>query len=62
MKALIHVHSHLGQYPNSARMSADGATLCRLFREAGVTHGVTFSIEACFGGMDAGRPGVPEAA
>ncbi|MFN0167611.1 MAG: amidohydrolase family protein [Bryobacteraceae bacterium] len=52
--SLIDVHSHLGQITNSA-MSADGDRLCALFRRAGITHGVTFSIEACYGGLDAGN-------
>ena len=36
-------------------MSADGARLCELYRQAGVTHGITFSIEACYGGIDVGN-------
>ncbi len=36
-------------------MSADGDRLCALSRQAGITHGVTFSIEACYGGIDAGN-------
>jgi predicted TIM-barrel fold metal-dependent hydrolase len=51
---LIDVHSHVGQYAN-ARMSADGATLAGLFQQSGVTHGVTFSIEACYGAVDLGN-------
>lgn len=54
MPALIDVHSHLGQFASS-RMSADGEQLCRLFRRAGITHGVAFSIEACHGGIDLGN-------
>lgn len=54
MRALIDVHTHLGQITN-APMSADGETLCRVLRQAGVTHAVTFSIEACYGGLDAGN-------
>jgi hypothetical protein len=62
MRGLIDVHSHLGQITNSG-MSAGGARLCELFREAGITHGVAFSIEACYGGLDAGnRLAVEEAA
>lgn len=51
---IIDVHSHLGQYAN-ARMSADGARLSGLYEAAGVAHAVTFSIEACYGGVDAGN-------
>ena len=36
-------------------MSADGDRLCALFREAGITHGAACSIEACYGGIDAGN-------
>lgn len=36
-------------------MSADGERLCHMFRQAGVTHGIAFSIEACYGGLDAGN-------
>lgn len=36
-------------------MSADGARLCRLLKAAGVTHATAFSIEACYGGLDAGN-------
>jgi predicted TIM-barrel fold metal-dependent hydrolase len=54
MKALIDVHSHLGQSTNAA-MSAGGTRLCELYRQAGITHGVAFSIEACYGGLDAGN-------
>jgi predicted TIM-barrel fold metal-dependent hydrolase len=36
-------------------MSADGVRLRKLFERAGVTHGVTFSIEACYGGVDLGN-------
>jgi hypothetical protein len=38
-------------------MSAGGARLCELYRQAGITHGVAFSIEACYGGLDAGTAG-----
>lgn len=51
---LIDVHSHLGQ-SSMDTMSADGERLCRLYHQAGVTHAVTFSIEACYGGIDAGN-------
>ena len=51
---LIDVHSHVGQYAN-ARMSANGETLARLFRQSGITHAVTFSIEACYGAVDLGN-------
>lgn len=62
MKALIDVHSHLGQSTN-APMSADGKRLSELAQQAGITHGVAFSIEACYGGLDAGnRLAVEEAA
>lgn len=54
MRALIDVHSHLGQYSN-AGMSAGGARLAQLYRTAAITHGVAFSIEACYGGIDAGN-------
>jgi predicted TIM-barrel fold metal-dependent hydrolase len=54
MRFLIDVHSHLGQYSNAA-MSAGGERLAHLFRTAGITHGVAFSIEACYGGIDAGN-------
>ncbi len=43
-------------------MSADGERLCHLFRQAGITHGVAFSIEACYGGLDAGNRYVLEQA
>ena len=36
-------------------MSADGTRLCDLFRQAGITHGITFSIEACYGAIDLGN-------
>jgi predicted TIM-barrel fold metal-dependent hydrolase len=54
MTPIVDIHSHLGQYANSA-MSADGAKLSRLFESAGVTHGVAFSIEACYGSIDLGN-------
>src|SRR5215475_160698 len=54
MTPIIDVHSHLGQFTNSA-MSADGETLSRVSREAGITHVVTFSIEACYGTLDRGN-------
>ena len=54
MTGLIDVHSHVGQFTDGC-MSADGERLCRLLREGGVTHAVTFSIEACYGGLDAGN-------
>lgn len=54
MKLLIDVHSHLGQFTH-APMSADGARLAQLNREAGITHAVTFSIEACYGALDLGN-------
>ena len=53
-RPIIDVHAHLGQ-STCSDMSADGARLCELYREAGVTHGVAFSIEACYGGLDAGN-------
>lgn len=43
---VIDAHSHLGQFTH-APMSADGARLAALNEEAGIAHGVTFSIEAC---------------
>jgi predicted TIM-barrel fold metal-dependent hydrolase len=54
MSPIIDVHSHIGQFTNAA-MSADGESLCRLFEQAGITHAVTFSIEACYGGIDLGN-------
>jgi hypothetical protein len=36
-------------------MSADGTRLCELFQQAGITHGITFSIEACYGAIDLGN-------
>jgi predicted TIM-barrel fold metal-dependent hydrolase len=36
-------------------MSADGARLCSLYRQAGITHGICFSIEACHGSLDLGN-------
>ena len=54
MNAIVDVHSHLGQFTNSA-MSADGETLVRMSRQAGITHVVTFSIEACYGMLDRGN-------
>lgn len=51
---IIDVHSHIGQYATSA-MSASGARLSRLFEEAAITHGVAFSIEACYGAVDLGN-------
>ena len=51
---IIDVHSHVGQYAN-ARMSADGETLARSFQQSGITHAVTFSIEACYGAVDLGN-------
>jgi predicted TIM-barrel fold metal-dependent hydrolase len=54
MTPVIDIHCHLGQYADGS-MSADGARLCALFREAGITHGAPCSIEACYGGIDAGN-------
>src|SRR5437868_5143129 len=54
MTTIIDVHSHIGQFTNE-RMSADGETLCRMLQEAGITHAVTFSIEACYGSIDLGN-------
>lgn len=51
---VIDVHSHVGQYAN-ARMSADGKRLTKLFQQSGITHAVTFSIEACYGAVDLGN-------
>ena len=56
-KSIVDVHAHLGQFARSD-MSADGDRLRELYREAGVTHGVAFSIEACYGGIDAGNASV----
>ena len=50
----IDIHAHIGQFTNAA-MSADGARLAALYRGAGIAHGVAFSIEACYGGLDAGN-------
>ena len=54
MAPIIDLHSHLGQFTNSA-MSADGERLCSVSRAAGITHVVTFSIEACYGTLDRGN-------
>lgn len=54
MQTVIDVHCHLGQSVHGS-MSADGARLCVLARQAGVTHAVAFSIEACYGGIDVGN-------
>ena len=54
IKPVIDVHSHLGQFTH-APMSADGARLVALHKEAGVTDGVAFSIEACYGAIDLGN-------
>ena len=54
MSCIIDVHSHLGQFVNAA-MTADGDQLCRVSRDAGITHVVTFSIEACYGSLDLGN-------
>ena len=54
MTPIIDIHCHLGQYADGS-MSADGERLCALFREAGITHGAACSIEACYGGIDAGN-------
>ena len=54
MQTLVDVHCHLGQSACSS-MSADGERLCALARQAGVTHAVAFSIEACYGGIDVGN-------
>src|SRR5581483_9030720 len=51
---IIDVHSHIGAITNSA-MSADGERLAGLLRQAGITHAVTFSIEACYGSVDLGN-------
>lgn len=51
---IIDVHSHLGQYA-TARMSACGGGLSRLFEESGIVHGIAFSIEACYGAIDLGN-------
>ena len=53
-RPIIDVHAHLGQ-STCSEMSADGSRLCELYRGAGITHGVAFSIEACYGGLDAGN-------
>ena len=54
MSSIIDVHSHIGQFTNAA-MSADGQRLSQMSREAGITHVVTFSIEACYGSLDLGN-------
>ena len=54
MQTLVDVHCHLGQSFRGS-MSADGERLCALLRQAGVTHAVAFSIEACYGGIDIGN-------
>ncbi len=54
LQPIIDVHAHLGQYSN-ATMSADAAELSRLYKQAGITHGVAFSIEACYGAIDLGN-------
>ena len=46
---------YLGQFTNSA-MSADSETALQLVPTAGITHVVTFSIEACYGAIDRGKP------
>lgn len=51
---LIDVHTHLGQFSNS-RQSADGDTLCRMLRQAGISQAIAFSAEACYGGTDLGN-------
>src|SRR5262245_22352430 len=51
---LIDVHTHLGQF-HRADMSADGERLCTMLRLAGITHAITFSAEACFGGIELGN-------
>lgn len=53
-RPLIDVHSHLG-CATSGGMSADGSRLCELHRQAGVTHGICFSMEACYGSIDLGN-------
>jgi predicted TIM-barrel fold metal-dependent hydrolase len=54
MNFIIDVHSHIGQF-TSAAMTADGKQLCQMSQQAGVTHVVTFSIEACYGSLDLGN-------
>lgn len=51
---IIDVHTHLGQF-HCSEMSADGERLCSLLRLGGITHGICFSGEACFGGIDLGN-------
>jgi len=51
---IIDIHTHLGQ-AQCAEMSADGARLCHLLRLAGITHAISFSLEACYGGIDLGN-------
>ena len=51
---IIDVHTHLGQF-DRAEMSADGDRLCHLLRLAGITHAISFSAEACYGGIELGN-------
>jgi hypothetical protein len=43
-------------------MGAGGTRLCELYPQAGITYGVAFSIEACYGGLDGGNHRALEAA
>lgn len=51
---LIDVHTHLGQF-GAATQSANGERLCTMLRRAGVTQAISFSAEACYGGIDLGN-------
>jgi uncharacterized protein len=51
---LIDVHTHMGQF-QSSETSANAESLCAMLRLAGITHAITFSAEACSGGINLGN-------
>ena len=51
---IIDVHTHLGQF-HHAGFSADGQKLCKMLRLGGITHAISFSAEACYGGIELGN-------
>lgn len=54
MRRLIDVHTHLGWF-SDATMSADGARLCRLLKQAGISEAIAFSAEGCYGAIAPGN-------
>lgn len=54
MRRLVDVHTHLGWFYDSG-MSADGARLCAMLRQAGITEAIAFSAEGCHGAITPGN-------